>query len=133
MQCNTIVPTSGLSHFSEGLYRKDVGQIGILGESWHFRKGWFFQVRLENSLYKKYKSSQKKKKGISIVIPIVIYHFCSPVLTTFWYSLFVPMVQYILPNPPTSIFFEGAKFFLYLVASSWKISNFLWTFCIVRT
>ena len=29
----------GLSHFSEHLYRRDLGQIGILGENWHFRWG----------------------------------------------------------------------------------------------
>ena len=48
----------GLSHFPEGLYWRDLGQIGILGGSWHFRWWWFFsgdffQVGLENSLSKK--------------------------------------------------------------------------------
>ena len=32
----------GLSHFSEGSYRRDLGQIGILGGKWHFSWGWFF-------------------------------------------------------------------------------------------
>ena len=31
-----------LSHFSESLHRRDLGQIGILGGNWHFRRGWFF-------------------------------------------------------------------------------------------
>ena len=31
----------GLSHFSERSYRRDFGQIGILGGNWHFRWGWF--------------------------------------------------------------------------------------------
>ena len=29
----------GMSHFSECLYRRDLGQIGILGGNWHFRWG----------------------------------------------------------------------------------------------
>ena len=32
----------GLSHSSESLYRRDIGQIGIFGEDWHFRQGRFF-------------------------------------------------------------------------------------------
>ena len=32
----------GLSHFSEGLYWRDLGQIGIFGGNGHFRWGWFF-------------------------------------------------------------------------------------------
>ena len=28
-----------LSHFSERSYRRDLGQIGILGGNWHFRWG----------------------------------------------------------------------------------------------
>ena len=32
----------GLSHFWECSYRRDLGQIGILGANWHFRWGWFF-------------------------------------------------------------------------------------------
>ena len=29
----------GLSDFSEHLYKRDLGQIGILGGNWHFRWG----------------------------------------------------------------------------------------------
>ena len=32
----------GLSHFSEGLYWRDLGQIGIFGRNEHFRWGLFF-------------------------------------------------------------------------------------------
>ena len=32
----------GLSHFSERLYRRDLGQIWILGGNWCFRWEWFF-------------------------------------------------------------------------------------------
>ena len=44
----------------------------------------FFQIKLENSLYKisEYKS-QAKKKMILIVISL-FSHFWSPVLTNFW-------------------------------------------------
>ena len=44
----------GLSHFSEGLYRRDLGQIGILVGIGTLGGGDFFQVGHENSLYKKY-------------------------------------------------------------------------------
>ena len=33
---------SWLSHFSEGLYKRDLDQIGILGGNWHFRWELFF-------------------------------------------------------------------------------------------
>ena len=41
----------GLSHFSEGLYGRDLGQIGILGGIGTLGGGDFFQLRLKNSLY----------------------------------------------------------------------------------
>ena len=79
-----------LSHFSEHLYRRDLGQIGILGENQHFGWGLFFLVGLENSLYKKIvnanlrqkkkKKKKKKKRKIPIVIS-TISHFWSPSLT----------------------------------------------------
>ena len=47
----------GLSHFSEGLYRRDLAQIGIKLVFWvgidTLDGGGFFQVGLENSLHKK--------------------------------------------------------------------------------
>ena len=34
----TLVMGEGeVSHFSEGLYRRDLGQFGILSGNWHFR------------------------------------------------------------------------------------------------
>ena len=50
-----------LSHFSECLYKRDLGQIGILGGNWHFRWGWIFLggTWIKKSEYK----SQAKKYG----------------------------------------------------------------------
>ena len=44
---------AALSHFSECLYRRDLGKIGILGRNGIgiLGGGDFFQVGLENSLY----------------------------------------------------------------------------------
>ena len=47
------------SHFSERSYKRDLGEIGILGGNWHFRWGWFFRwdvkiLCLKNSEYKSY-------------------------------------------------------------------------------
>ena len=60
----------GLSHFSERLSRIDLGQIGILGGNWHFRRGWFFLCRtwklpvkkIMEINHKKRKEKKKKKK-----------------------------------------------------------------------
>ena len=41
----------GLSHFSEDLYSRNLGQFRILDGNWFFGWGDFFQVGLENSLY----------------------------------------------------------------------------------
>ena len=54
-----------LSHFSECLYRMDLGQIGILGGNWHFRWGGFFQEGLGNSLYKKIVNRNLKQQNDS--------------------------------------------------------------------
>ena len=45
----------------EGLYRRDIDQIPILGENWHFRWGWFFfRLDLKTSCIKIVSSSLKK-------------------------------------------------------------------------
>ena len=31
-----------LTHFSDCSYRRELGQVGILGGNWQFRWGWFF-------------------------------------------------------------------------------------------
>ena len=58
----------GLSHFSERLYRRDLGQIGILGGNWHFRWGWFFSGGTwKLPLYKKIVNRNlKQKRGWAI-------------------------------------------------------------------
>ena len=67
-----------LSHFSKHLYRRDLGQIRILGEKWHFRWGWFFsRCNLKTPCIKNSEYESQAKK------------FSSHTLTNFWQSLFV--------------------------------------------
>ena len=56
---------------------------GILGGNWHFRWGYFFHVRLENSCIKNREYESQRKKMTPIVISIIPY-FWSPTLTSFW-------------------------------------------------
>ena len=68
LQPSTPLPLcdGGLSRFSEGFYRTDIGQIGIFGEDWHFRRGDFLQVGLENSMHKNSECKSQTKKMILI-------------------------------------------------------------------
>ena len=119
-----------MSHFSECLYRKDSGQIRILGGNWHFRWWWFFQVGLENYLYKKYWIRISNKKMIPIVI-FAISHFRSPTPTTFWKSVFVSLFSMVYTPPSPTYFFVrgkgvgGKKFFRVFIARGWEIFKFL--------
>ena len=56
----------GLSHSSESLYRRDIGQIGIFGEDCTLGRGDFFQVGLENSMYQNSEYMSQIKKMILI-------------------------------------------------------------------
>ena len=50
------------SHFSEGLYRKELGQIGILDGNWHFRRVWIFSGGIwKLPVLKKVSSNLKQK------------------------------------------------------------------------
>ena len=130
-----VMMEGGLSHFSEGLYRRDLIQIGILGGNWHFSWGWFFQVGLGNSLYKNYWLQISSKNNVS---GCNFYNYFWSPYPDSWrpkvrhcnlYNLhpfFHPW--HILSSPSQKYFLVGAKFFLYLLAG--KISNFLGTFCI---
>ena len=66
-----------LNNFSEGLYGRDLRQIGILTGNWHFRWGWFFfrwdlkTPCIKNSEYE----SQKKKKRFRLYLHANIYFF----------------------------------------------------------
>ena len=71
------------SHFWEGLYRKDVGQIGILDGDWIFWWGWFFfRWDMETPFIENMNVKCRTKKIIPIVISTISL-FCSPTLTTF--------------------------------------------------
>ena len=68
----------GLSYFSERLYRRHLGQIGILGGNCHFRWGWFFfrwdlkTPCIKNSEYKsqvKKNSSDWNFYNFSLLVP----------------------------------------------------------------
>ena len=112
----------------EGLYRRDIDQIPILGENWHFRWGWFFfQVGFENFLYKNSEFESKKN-----YFDRIFYNF----------SLLVPYPKnflvaciYILVfhgiyslSPSTNNFLLGLKSFFYLVARVWENFRFLGDF-----
>ena len=102
-----------MSHFSERSYRRDLGQIGILGGNWHCRWGWcFFRWDLKTPCIKnsEYKSQPKTKK-IPIVIS-AISHFRSPFII-------------ITPSYPQIIFLWRAKFFLSVAPRAWEYFKFL--------
>ena len=77
--------------------------------NWHFRLGGgdFFQVGLENSLYKKSEYKSLAKQMIPIAVS-TISHFRSPTLTicgSLYLYLYFPW--YILPPTYKYIFFVG--------------------------
>ena len=122
-------PLLWMSHFSERLYGRDLGQIGILGRNWHFRWGWF-----ENFWYKKSWiriSSQKNGSNcnfynFSLLVPYHNKFLVVGICILIFYGTYYPL--------PTNFFFCGGLFFfcvLYLGAG--KISNFMETFCIGGT
>ena len=77
----TPLGVGGLSDFSESLYRRELGQTGILGGNWHFRwGGFFFRRDLKTSCIKnsECKSQAKKKKKIQIVISTISHLVPSP-------------------------------------------------------
>ena len=124
----------GLSHFSEGLYSRDLGQIGILGGNWHFGSGWCFSggtwalpTYIKNSEYE----SQTNKKNDS---DCYCYHFSLlvPYPNNFLIVCLCILIFHGIYLPPThKYFFCGAKkFFHILWLGAVKISNFLGTFCI---
>ena len=96
------------NHFSEDLYRRDVGQIRILDGNWQFIFGNFFQVGLENFLYKNcHFESETKKKD-----------FCC-------FSLLVPY-----PKNNSNLFYLKiwVKFQYCLGVTPWKCKwCFIWT------
>ena len=82
--------------------------IGILGG------GDFFQVRLENSVYKKSEYKFQAQQIIQIVISI-ISHFWSPTLTNLWYYVFVLLFSMVYTPPYPQIFFCGGLNFFFCV------------------
>ena len=107
----------GLSHFSECLYRRDIGQIGILGGNWHFRWVLFFSGGTWK-LKKKWTQILSKK-----MMPIVIStvsRICCPTLTTSGSLYLYPYFPCYIFSPPTNIFFCGRpKIFSCLAARRW--------------
>ena len=116
-----------LSHFSEGLYKKDFSQTGILGRNWHFRWGWLFS----GVTWKIIRISNQKK----MVVISIISQFCFPTLTTSQYSVFVSLFSMVYIPLHSQIFFLGGakNFFRIKQLGTGKISNFFWTFCIGGT
>ena len=101
---------SGLSHFSEHLYRIDLSQIRILDGNWHFRWGWFFQLGLDNSLYKKieYKSQAKKIfdynfYNFSLLVPYPNNFLVVCICILIFHGIYSPL--------PTNIFLWETFFF----------------------
>ena len=70
--------------------------------------GDFFQMGLENSLYKKKNTNLKQK--MTLIVISAIYHFWSSTLTTFWYSVFASLFSMVYTPPSIHkyiIFCEG--------------------------
>ena len=116
----------GLRHFSEHLYRRDLGQIGIFGWNWHFWWGViFFRWDLKTPCIKNsdYKSQAKKNNSIcnfynfSLLFP---YPNKSVVV-----CICISVFHGIYPPPlPTHIFLCGGHIFVCvcvcIVAMCWK-------------
>ena len=109
-----------MSHFSERLYGRDLGQIGILGRNWHFRWGWF-----ENFWYKKSWiriSSQKDGSNcnfynFSLLVPYHNKFLVVGICILIFYGTHYPL-------PTIFFFFVGAYFFVCLVPRGWEDFKF---------
>ena len=104
-------------------YTRDLGQIGILGGNWHF-----FQVGLQNSLYKKIVNKYLKQKrnndsdcnfyDFSLLLPQPNKFVVVCICIVIFHGIHSPL--------PTNIFLWGAKYFfvscsqgLGILQSSW--------------
>ena len=125
-----------LGHFSERLYRRDFGQIEILGENWHFRWGWFvFMWDLKIHCIKDSEYESQAKKVIPIVISTTSHFWCTNKFLVECIFILISMV-YTPPNHHFFFFFWGwgVKFFFrVLQLGAGKILNCLGTFWIGRT
>ena len=118
--------------FLEGLYSRDLGQIGIFSRNWHFGWGWFFSggtwkfptyIKIVNMNLKQKKDYDCYFYHFSLLIP-----YPNRLLVV---CLCIVIFQGIYPPPTHKYFFCGAKkFFRILWLGAGKISNFLGTFCI---
>ena len=92
----------GLSHFSEGLYSRDLDHIEILGGNWHFECWCFFSGGTwKFPVYIKSVNMNLKQTNKMILIVIsTISHFWSSTLTTSWQSVFVSLFSMIYTPPP---------------------------------
>ena len=86
-----------LNNFSEGLYGRDLRQIGILTGNWHFRWGWFFfRWDLKTPCIKnsEYESQKKKKKKDSDCNFTQIYIFSWGLI--FFFSYLLATISFII-------------------------------------
>ena len=113
-----------LGHFSEPLYRRDFGQIEILGENWHFRWGWFFFM-WDLKIHRIEDESQAKKV-IPIVISTTSHFWCTNKFLVECIFILISMV-YTPPNHHFLFFFGGGVkfFFSCLAARGWEDFKFL--------